>query len=356
MLKKHDKVEILGDDRMKEWDTFVKSHSKGSIYHTYNWGNTIRATYGHNPLYFTICDGHGNIKAGLPVFLIKSSLTGKRFSTIPCAQSCIPLVQDSFQFYSLKSVILEYMKRKTIKSWELKVTADFSFENEYNTNCCDDYSTYVLTLNENPSVLFRNLHKSCIQRTIKKAKRNGLVVKRCSDRKELEYFYRLYVAMRKREGLLPQPRKFFLYLWDNIKPEKHIEIFYAVLHGRIISALLLLCYKDTVIYEYGATKHGMQWTGASPFLIWEAINKACIDGYRFFDFGRNSKDDNGLTIFKRRWRAHEVPLKYYSMSIADKMTTLRQNNIAKRIMEMVVRVMPYEVCQFIGKTVYRHLV
>ena len=347
---------IVTEDQMNAWDSFVESHPRGSIYHTSNWGNVVNNAYGHQSQYFALFDKQGKIVAGLPVFTINSAISGKRYSSVPCGQTCTPLVQNFSQYHQLKQSILDSMRIHDIQSWELKTTAQFLLESGDKSSVCDEYGTYVLPLENNPSALFRRFHKSCIQRSIGKAKRIGLEVKRCRNRRDLKDFFRLYLSMRKKEGLLPQPRRFFDMLWDSMFPKGRIEVLYAVNKGRVISTILLLRFKDIVSYEYGATEYGMQNTGASPFLIWEAIRKAAKDNYRLFDFGRTGRNDSGLKNFKRRWGASLEPFVYYSVTLEGSVGALRQRNKARILMATMVHMLPLTACALAGRLVYRHLV
>jgi lipid II:glycine glycyltransferase (peptidoglycan interpeptide bridge formation enzyme) len=47
-------------------------------------------------------------------------------------------------------------------------------------------------------------------------------------------------------------------------------------------------------------------------LYWEALRRACVEGFRQFDFGRSSRD-SGTYRFKAQWGAHEEPLFWYTI-------------------------------------------
>jgi len=289
---------VLDDRQMASWDAFVGAHDAGSVYHTSAWRSVVKKAYGHEPLYFALMDEMGSIIAGLPVFLVRSSLTGTRLSTLPCAQSCDPLVGEEQHYHDLKQGILEFMSRRGIQNWEMKTTKAFTFEKGDTAVSHDDYVNHVLRIDRSVNDLFSNLHKSSIQRAIRKANRYGLVLRRCDSPQGVPPFYKLYAQMRRKEGLLPQPRKFFDALWEHLAPGNMIDILYAEYQGRLLSTILLLKYKDTVIYEYGATEEGANAFSPSPFLLWEAIRHAAGEGRRTFGFGRSASTEDGLIQFK----------------------------------------------------------
>ena len=277
------RVVILEESRMASWDEFVSGHDAGSVYHTSAWRNVIKVVYGHEPLYFAILDDAGRILAGIPVFLVRSRLTGARLSTLPCSQSCNPLVRDESQYRELRRSIGEFMTEKGLKSWVLKTTEDFAMEHGDGSRKNDGYFTHLLRIDKPADEIFKTFHESSIQRAIRRAGKHELVLKRCGSMKEVEIFSRLYLRMRRTKGLLPQPGRFFEVLWETMNRDHRIEILFAEHAGQVISTIMLLKFKDTVTYEYGATENGAQQFSPSPLLLWEAIRSASAEGYKVFD-------------------------------------------------------------------------
>jgi lipid II:glycine glycyltransferase (peptidoglycan interpeptide bridge formation enzyme) len=350
------KLVLLDNERMGSWDAFVKAHQAGSVYHTSAWRSVIESAYGHEPLYFALQDDRGCIVAGLPVFLVRSRLTGTRFSTLPCAQSCNPLVGEELQYHDLKQGILEYMAAANIDMWEMKTTEAFTFEKGDTSASSDGFLTHLLRIDRPAADLFSALHKSSIQRAIGKARRSGLVLRRCDSREGVESFVRLYSQMRREKGLLPQPGRFFVALWDILNRQKMIDILYADYQGQPVSAVMLLKYKDTVVYEYGATEEGCHRLSPSPFLLWEAILQASAEGYRTFDFGRTADSEEGLIQFKDRWGTRQQRLPYYEMAHRVGMSSMRRDGRAKMIMAFAMRILPGSMCNAAGSLLYKHLV
>jgi CelD/BcsL family acetyltransferase involved in cellulose biosynthesis len=350
-----ERIVILGADQMALWDSFVKSHDAGTLYHTAAWRNVIQSVYGHAPLYFALLDGNGKIQAGIPVFLVRSRLTGIRLSTLPCAHSCDPLVNEATHYQALKQSIQKYMRAENIKSWQMKTTHGFLFEASACIPPNNGYITHVLRIDRPVNDIYDGFHKSQIHRSIKKAMRYNLQLKRCESREAVQTFYRLYLHMRRQEGLLPQPKSFFEGLWDRFHSENRIDILYAEYRGHIISTLILLKYKNTVVYEYGATEKGAHHYCPSSFLLWNAIREAAEEGYAIFDFGRTAESEESLANFKDHWGAQRQPLRYYEMGIAPGIASIRKSGRAKQLMGFTMRHMPDTVCHLAGKALYGHL-
>jgi hypothetical protein len=348
-------ISILDTEQMSLWDEFVFTRQAGTIYHTSAWRSVIESVYGHNPLYFALID-NGRILAGLPVFQIKSLFTGSRLSTVPCAQTCTPLADTGQQYQMLKHGIREYMVGEKIRGWQIKTTDAFLFEDDSHAVRDDGFMTHVLRIDRPVEDIYQGVHKNHIRRSIQKAVKHGIQMKRCESPAGVRLFYTLYMHMRRREGLLPQPLFFFQSLWDRFHPKGMIDILFAEYQGRVISTILLLKYRETVSYEYGATEKGAHAYSPSPFLLWYAIKDAAEQGYSIFDFGRTSEEETGLVRFKDHWGASRQVLRYYEMTNASAIGVMRKSGMTRMLMKYSMKYLPDAVCHMAGRFLYRHLV
>lgn len=349
-------VTVLDKDKLSSWDNFIASHHSGTLYHTSSWRKVIEDVYGHRPCYLTLEDSNGNITAGLPLFIVRSELTGNRISTLPCAQYCDPLLSNQDEYKKFIDYVLRLMEKEKHKYYELKTSRLHGNKIKYIGKELENYSTYILDLSSPLESIRKSFHKSCVQRAIKKSERSGLnlVVARSAD--DIKPFYQLYLSMRKTQGLLPQPYKFFETMWEILSKDDHINIFYAEYKKRIISAVLLLKYKTTVIYEYGATISDSVRLHPSHFLLWKSIELAKSQGYKIFDFGRTADDNKSLSTFKSRWGTKREGLQYYYIPDLAGPSTLRNKSLVKGIMHYTIRSMPKSLCQVMGNAIYKHLV
>ncbi len=112
-------VTVLDKDKLSSWDNFVASHHSGTLYHTSSWRKVIEDVYGHRPCYLTLEDSNGNITAGLPLFIVRSELTGNRISTLPCAQYCDPLLSSQDEYKKFIDYVLRLMEKEKHKYYEL---------------------------------------------------------------------------------------------------------------------------------------------------------------------------------------------------------------------------------------------
>jgi serine/alanine adding enzyme len=349
------RVVLLDANQLGRWDEFVEKHPLGSIYHTSSWRQVVECTYSLKPFYFTLRDENGEIRAGLPLFEIRSFMSRNRLSTLPCAQSCDPLVSSEEQYLELKKAALGFAGERNLNSWELKTSSLFAFENQAAQASIAEYFTYVLDIEKPIDILFSTFHKGQIQRSINKAYRSGLSLKRCDSIEDVRYFHHLYLQMRRQKGLLPQPRYFFENLWNFMHKQNRIDILFADYRGRMISGIMLLKYGDRVIYEYGATLPGYHRFSPSPYLLWEAIQRSKAEGYRLFDFGRTASSEENLALFKKRWGASLHPFFYYELINGSGSSSLRRSQKMKTLMRIAMRALPDSICDYAGRILYKYL-
>ncbi len=346
-------VRRLDERGFRKWDDFVSSHKHGTIYHTTSWMKVVKRSYGHTPVYIYTEDDNAEIISVLPAFLVKGRITGNRLVSVPGAQSCNPLLSNNDDLSTLISFFKEKIEKKEADYLELKTDGTVQILGSFDHDTVDGYSTYVLDITRSSEDILKTFNKGQTQRSIRKALKSDLKLVKGTSIKDLKDFYRLYLGMRKNYGLLPQPFRFFLYLWEELYSKGEIEILNAEKSGKVVSSVLLLKYKDTVTYEYGASLPSAHKDRASHLLLWKAIEDSCISGYRLFDFGRTSEENVSLGNFKSSWGTTKINLPYLYMPAVKSFGSFRQSSFPKRIMGLSLKYLPAPVCQTMGRILYR---
>ena len=188
------------------------------------------------------------------------------------------------------------------------------------------FSNYSIALDDGPGVLYSRLHKSCVQRRIKKSEREGVEIREGHSIEDLRVFHKLNLETRRRQGMPSQPYRFFRNLLRNFEDSGELKMLFAEYRGRTVGSLLLIGYRaasgnsgglDTLYYKYGASVSKYFYLGFNPALFWKAITLAGEQGYSRLDLGRASDtDEKSLGEFKLHLGAEKSPLHYYSTSKA----------------------------------------
>jgi lipid II:glycine glycyltransferase (peptidoglycan interpeptide bridge formation enzyme) len=214
------------------------------------------------------------------------------------------------------------------------------------------YFLHKLDLRPDLDVVFRSLGKNSVQRRFNRAQQSGLVEKCGTSDDLLKEFYRLLVITRRRHRIPPPSYSWFRNL---IACEGGaLEIRVAYQSETPIAAILTLRFRKIVYYKYGCSDVRFNKSGATTWLLWNAIAAAKANGANEFDMGRTEKNNAGLVAFKNHFVPHPSELVYwrfpetsYSFDRADGWRL----KLAKRAFAL----MPSPLLTMAGKLLYRHI-
>src|SRR5437870_525473 len=85
-------IDPLTDPR---WGSFVESHPRSSVFHTREWLNALRRTYGYIPLAVSTCPVDAPLTNAIVFCRVDSWLTGSKLISLPFSDHCDPLVRDA---------------------------------------------------------------------------------------------------------------------------------------------------------------------------------------------------------------------------------------------------------------------
>ena len=303
------KFRIVESDH-PDWDTFVRRHPKGSIFHTSMMVRVFAATKGYEPYAHAAIDNDGNIVAMLVSCHVKT------LSQFPAVSSRAiqfgePLCNSSptgvAALVQLISRHDKYMAPRTLLC-EVRSICHPGEEKEALTKCDyehRDYINYIIELPSDSDTIWRKFHKRMRQK-IRSARRKGVVVKEDNSPAGVERLYKMLQASYGR-ARVPLPGKDFFDNAFSLLPNDCIRIRTAWKDGEPIASIISLVYGNRVFSWYGGT---MRLKGLSPFacIVWDDIVWACENGYSFYDFGGAGwpNDNYGPRAFKASFAGTEV--------------------------------------------------
>lgn len=217
------------------------------------------------------------------------------------------------------------------------------------------HKIHILDIVDGFEKVKRGFHKDCIGRSVKKAVRCGVTVKQACSEQDLKDFYSVHARARKQQGFPIHPYRFFKNMWEILYPLGYFMLLLAEQNEKPIAGVVLFKFKDTVSFEHGASIAKYLAVRPNHLALWRAIEMACLQGYRYFDFGKTPIDNKGLLDFKRRWSAdmYDVPYFYYP-EIKGAMS-LEQSDLKYRLFRSAQRYMPLSLAKTMGEIAYRHL-
>ncbi len=332
------------------WDDLVASHPRASVFHHKGWLQALAGTYGYRPMALTSTPPGERLSDGIAFCEIKSWITGSRLVSLPFADHSEPLLNEIGDSFELKEWMRTERRRHKWKYIELR---PLSWQMNSDCPMVASQSYWLHTLDLAPSLeqIFSNLHKTCIQRRIRRAEHEQLSYEKGCSEGLLDDFYRLLMITRRRHQLLPQPRAWFRNLVACMSPG--VEIRVARKGGIPIASILTLTHRRTVVYKYGCSDKKFHHLAGMPFLFWKLIEEGKTAGAEQIDFGRTDLDKDGLIRFKDRLGTTRRMITYlrYPEGVRESDEELSEWHPTRRLFS----VMPDALSSRAGQLVYRHI-
>lgn len=335
---------------MNEWDQFVESHSGGTPFHYSCWLRTIFYTYSFEPLLYVKKNDSNEITGVIPFFRIKNIIRGNRLISLPFSDFSSPLFSDDKEQIEMIEYILETIVKKP-KYIEIRgpLSEKAGF---YRYNY---YKHHYLKLSSDPEEVRKNINKRTIQYSIRKAKKEGVEIIEENSYKGIEEFYKLYIITRKKHGVPPQPEEFFINLFHNMIQRGYVFILLAKYNAKTIAGGLFIKHKKTIYYKYNVSDPTyISKKAPNHLLTWKAIEKACLNGYCCFDFGRTSPDNQGLIRYKEMWGAESRNMPYSYYPDLRFVFTRDERGFFYQLFTNIWRLMPNTIFSKVGPRIFKY--
>lgn len=330
------------------WDDWAADFASATCFHASTWLRAIHETYGHAILGWIARDGN-RIVGMLPVVEIDSVLTGKRGVSVAFADLAEPLATSSAAVQALRDAAMDAGRAR---GWR---TLEFRGGGEHwgGLTASTAFVAHELDLAPGETKLFAQLGES-VRRNIRKAEREGLKVEISRDREAIAHYYRLHCMTRQRLGSPPQPLRFFSEVARHCFARGGGFVVLCWYAHRPIAGLVVLEGGRTALYKFGASDAGFLHLRPNELAMWHAIRQSLRDGMARYHFGRTSVGNAGLRRFKAGFGAGETELCYWKFDLATD-TTVAAPDRANGWANHIVRYLPQDVVNAIGRTLYRHL-
>lgn len=351
-------IQLIDPVNDPRWDSFVEDHPFGWICHLSKWKQALEKSFRHmKGYYYAIVDESGkDICAALPVYTVKSWITGNRIVSIPFASLCDPLISKNEDLNNLLKSAISLSEEIKSSFIEIRALSSPAIITNNRLRKIAVYKQHVLFLNDDPEHLKFKFHRTCVRQRINRALKSNLKLKVGKNLSDLKNFYQLHLISRKRLCLPPQPFCFFKSLWDIFSPENQLTMLLVESKGKSIAGLILLKFKDKVSAEFAVSDANYKNMSPNHFIFWEAIKMSYDEGYKFFDFGRTSPANKSLMDFKKRWATEEIdlPQYYYPEKVMQNSTGV-ENSLRYKFTSKICSKAPCSTLQVIGNFCYRHL-
>jgi hypothetical protein len=332
----------------REWDNAISMHRDATIFHSTAWARVLVDTYGHRPCYVQM-SLNGNLLALVPMMEVQSALTRSRGICLPFSDYCAPLTFSSFGNELVTQKLQQIARERRWSYFELRSHSIIPD----NVPASESYYGHSLDLKIGREALISNFSSS-VQRAVRKARRSGLSVSVQTDPDAMAQFYKLHVRTRRRHGVPPQPRSFFINIQRHLINTGYGFIVLVESQKGPAAAAMFFKLGRHAVYKFGASDERLQQLRANNLAMFEGIKYLAEQGAETLHFGRTDKENDGLRRFKLSWGATEEEIGYARFEMAreswkhsrDSRSTLHQH---------IFRALPASLNSLAGAMIYPHL-
>ncbi len=304
------KISVIDPKEDSRWDEFVLNHKFGSIYHLSAWSEILKASFGYKP-YYVISEENKQIKAAIPLMLVKSWLTGKRLVSLPRLPYCDPLVSSEDELQKLLNYIYQIVDDCKIQYVEIKTQLNDQFFKDDQIKRYKHFRNHILSLEIERDELWKSFDRTCVKQRITRAQKNNVKFRFGETDEDLKIFYSLHKMTAAKQKIPVRPFNYFYNIWQRLRKKNLLLLLIAEVNGKAGAANISFKFKNTLYYEFLGLNYDLIQHSPGHLLIWEAIQIACDCHLQSFDFGLTPPGNPGLADFKRRWGAKESELSYF---------------------------------------------
>jgi len=347
----HQEPRIFELDPIKDprWKAFTDLHPDATVFHRVEWLQALKDCYGYEPRVISLTPPGSRLQSGLVFCQICSALTGNRIVSLPFSDHCEPLVGSLGDFDLLLNNLKEKVGGNRWNYVEIRPLVHGPVSrSEFATRI--SYYLHRLDLRCSEELLFKSFHKDSVQRKIRRAERERLRYEEGCSEKLLDYFYKLLILTRRRQGLPPQPRKWFENLIAQFGQKSKIRVAFKA--DRPIGSILTISDKKAMVYKYGCSDAWLHKLGGMAWLFWTTIQEAKAQGLEELDMGRSDMHNPGLVTWKERWGAKRTTVNYWRYP-ADTVASWPEG--ALKPLKRLISLAPDKSLVMLGNLLYRHI-
>jgi CelD/BcsL family acetyltransferase involved in cellulose biosynthesis len=331
------------------WSALVARH-RGGLFHSPLWLGSVQDAYGFRLRASVIVDHAGDVTAGI-AFSCLETPPGPRLVAAPFCDACDPLFVQEEEWAGLLETLRAHERPILLRCLGVRLPEH------------DDLTVikrarwHAVALEGTKEGRWNALDPST-RRAIRKARREGVIVRPLAPGPGLAEFHRMHVALRKAKyRLLAQPLSFFEAIAGRFVAADKWYALGAWLGGRLIAGTIFLLWGDTLYYKFNASSPDALSVRPNSLLTWEGMELASALGCRWLDLGPSDDDQPGLIRFKRQFGAEERELRFLRLDPPDWDDTTAQAH--RRILgEMTARLtepdVPDGLAAQAGARLYRY--
>lgn len=354
------KLRVLDDYRNAErWNDYVGNHSRGNLYHLYDWCDVINQAYGHENYRIAVVDEDDSLHGVLSLVHIKHFLFGNTLFSIPFFDLGGPLADNAAAAEMLIAKAVEIAASRRIDSIELRnqatgalpSKADFGrFRPVARPSGQPPKVRMLLTLPESSKELMAGF-KSKVRSQIRRPVKSGLVG--VSGGLELiDDFYRVFAENMRDLGSPVHSKKFIRKTYQAFSDSARFFVVYQ--DKTPVSCALTVGCGGTLYNPWASSLKKTKKLSPNMLLYWTMLEYACDNGFSLFDFGRSTRGA-GTYHFKKQWGALESELGWFSLSCKEEPVQPGRESKTFDMLISLWKLMPISCSRLLGPRVRMYI-
>lgn len=340
------RIEPLSASNRAEWDAFVATRPRATLYHDSRWATVIESSMRQRTTSLLARGEDGNVIGVLPLCQLRSAFFGDFAVSLPYFNYGGALGTSRLVEEALMEEASQQAAQDGLRHVEFRDTSA-----RYGWRHRDDKVTMVRRLPDSTKELSGELG-SKVRSQIRRAQRENISVRYGDDAAQLSAFYDVFATNMRDLGTPVYHRGFFesiLECWAD-----RAGILTVKLAGRPVGGAFLIRHRDTLEIPWASTLRATNRLGINMLMYWEALSFAIEQKCRYFDFGRSTRD-SGTFRFKSQWGASPVQLYWHYWTTAADLPKINPDNPRYRNAIALWRRLPVRVTRWIGPRISRSL-
>jgi CelD/BcsL family acetyltransferase involved in cellulose biosynthesis len=285
------------------WQELIREH-RSDVFHSPAWLQVLAGTYDLDTRALILLDEAGQPRAGLAYCPIEDMRPARNVS-LPFSDYCDPLVNDSDEWYRLIEPLVAQGHPIALRCLHNSVPL-----HDKRFPLVNRARWHGLDLQPDLDSLWAGLEGSA-RRAIKKAQRDGVIVRMAEGEEDLRAFFELHLRVRKyKYRLVAQPYRFFENIWNQFLAGGSGALMLAAHEGEIIGGVLFLEWQNTLYYKFNASNLHRVEVRPNDLVVWEGIQYGKSKGLTTLDFGLSDWDQEGLVAYKRKFASDERTISF----------------------------------------------
>lgn len=351
-------IEVASSEDRERWNNFVREQKVDHFAHLFEWREIISEVFRHKPIYLIALryseEKKADVIAGvLPLFLVRSRLFGSSLISAPYLNGGGILAKDDAAFEALLARVHALKAEHKVRYVELRSRVSDSRyvgETGFPLPVRTHKVAMQLPLPKSEEELLKNFDKK-LRSQIKRPGKEGVTTKITSGSEAaLDDFYSVFAENMRDLGTPVYPRKFWSPIFKHLGKESKCIV--AYLEEKPVAASITIGSGEFVEIPWASSLKAFNKVSANMLLYFDSMNQGIRDGFKFFDFGRSTKD-SGTFKFKEQWGASPKTLYWYYIAALTDVPDVNPKKFS--LLVSVWKKLPLSVANLLGPFITKSL-